>query len=123
MAHGDLEELTLERDLLRAKRDLEVRYGELVYEGLWFSPLREALDAFNMSTSVTSTAPCGEARAGSAAVVGGSRRIALRHLAGHYDTGDAFEHTAARARQAVGPAPQTWARAHPTSFPPGRSDS
>src|SRR2546430_7292381 len=47
LAHSDLEELTLERDVLRTKRHLEVRYGELVYEGLWFSPLRAALDAFN----------------------------------------------------------------------------
>jgi argininosuccinate synthase len=45
-AHRDLEGLTLERDLQRQKLALEHRYAELVYDGLWFSPLREALDAF-----------------------------------------------------------------------------
>ena len=46
LAHADLESITLERDLLREKARLEPRYAELVYDGLWFSPLREALDAF-----------------------------------------------------------------------------
>ncbi len=45
-AHRDLEALTLERDLQRHKIGLEHRYAELVYDGLWFSPLKEALDAF-----------------------------------------------------------------------------
>jgi argininosuccinate synthase len=46
MAHRDLESITLERDLQREKIRLEHRYAELVYDGLWFSPLRDALDAF-----------------------------------------------------------------------------
>ena len=46
LAHRDLEGLTLERDLQRQKIALEHRYAELIYDGLWFSPLREALDAF-----------------------------------------------------------------------------
>jgi argininosuccinate synthase len=46
LAHADLESITLERDLLREKARLEPRYAELVYDGLWFSPLRRALDAF-----------------------------------------------------------------------------
>ncbi len=46
LAHADLESITLERDLLREKARLEPRYAELVYDGLWFSPLRHALDAF-----------------------------------------------------------------------------
>jgi argininosuccinate synthase len=45
-AHSDLESITLERDVAREKQRLEVRYAELVYDGLWFSPLRQALDAF-----------------------------------------------------------------------------
>jgi argininosuccinate synthase len=45
-AHRDLEGLTLERDLQRQKIALEHTYAELIYDGLWFSPLREALDAF-----------------------------------------------------------------------------
>jgi argininosuccinate synthase len=46
MAHADLEDLTLERDLAHEKARLETRYAELVYDGLWFSPLKQALDAF-----------------------------------------------------------------------------
>lgn len=46
MAHKDLESICLERDLDREKARLEPRYAELIYDGLWFSPLKEALDAF-----------------------------------------------------------------------------
>jgi argininosuccinate synthase len=46
LAHADLESITQERDLMREKARLEPRYAELVYDGLWFSPLRAALDAF-----------------------------------------------------------------------------
>lgn len=45
-AHRDLEALVLERELMHFKRLLELKYAELVYYGLWFSPLKEALDAF-----------------------------------------------------------------------------
>ena len=46
MAHADLEDLTLERDVHHEKARLEPRWSELVYDGLWFSPLKQALDAF-----------------------------------------------------------------------------
>jgi argininosuccinate synthase len=46
LAHADLESITLERDLMREKARLELRYAELVYDGLWHSPLRRSLDAF-----------------------------------------------------------------------------
>ena len=45
-AHQELENLTLERDLARFKRGVEQRWTELVYDGLWFSPLKRALDEF-----------------------------------------------------------------------------
>jgi argininosuccinate synthase len=45
-AHKDLEGLVLERDVARFKRSIEDRYADLVYNGLWFAPLRSALDAF-----------------------------------------------------------------------------
>ena len=38
--------LVLERDVARFKRSIEDRYADLVYNGLWFAPLRSALDAF-----------------------------------------------------------------------------
>jgi len=46
LAHQDLESITLERDVAHEKIRLEHRYAELIYDGLWFSPLRQALDAF-----------------------------------------------------------------------------
>jgi len=49
-AHRDLEALTLEREAAHYKQLVEVKYAELIYYGLWFSPLREALDAFIEST-------------------------------------------------------------------------
>ncbi len=45
-AHSDLEDLTLERDLHHEKARLEPRWAELVYDGMWFSPLKAAIDAF-----------------------------------------------------------------------------
>jgi argininosuccinate synthase len=45
-AHRELEALCLERDLSHFKQHLALKYAELVYFGLWFTPLREALDAF-----------------------------------------------------------------------------
>jgi len=46
MAHADLEAMTLERDVAHEKARLELRWAELVYDGLWYSPLKTALDAF-----------------------------------------------------------------------------
>jgi argininosuccinate synthase len=49
-AHRELEGLCLERDLAHFKQQIALKYAELVYFGLWFTPLREALDAFVEST-------------------------------------------------------------------------
>jgi len=45
-AHRELEALCLERDLMHYKQLMALKYAEIVYYGLWFTPLREALDAF-----------------------------------------------------------------------------
>jgi len=45
-AHRELERLTVDRETAHFQQALSVRYAELVYNGLWFSPLREALDGF-----------------------------------------------------------------------------
>jgi argininosuccinate synthase len=45
-AHRELERLVLDRDTMHCKEMLALRYAELVYFGQWFTPLREALDAF-----------------------------------------------------------------------------
>jgi len=49
-AHRDLESLVLDRETAHFKHHLELKYSELVYYGLWFTPLREALDAFMAHT-------------------------------------------------------------------------
>lgn len=49
-AHGELEALCLDRDLLHFKQHVALKYAELVYFGFWFTPLREALDAFVETT-------------------------------------------------------------------------
>ena len=50
LAHQDLESLCLERDVMHEKQRLEGRYADLVYDGMWYSPLKNALDAFVEST-------------------------------------------------------------------------
>jgi argininosuccinate synthase len=49
-AHNELEALCLDRDLVHFKQHIGLKYAELVYFGLWFTPLREALDAFVETT-------------------------------------------------------------------------
>jgi len=49
-AHRELEALSLDRDLMHFKQQIGLKYAELVYFGMWFTPLREALDAFVEST-------------------------------------------------------------------------
>src|SRR5258705_11155234 len=49
-AHKELEALCLDRDLMHFKQQIALKYAELVYYGLWFTPLREALDAFVATT-------------------------------------------------------------------------
>lgn len=77
-AHSALEELTQSRDLFRYKRVLAEEYGRLVYEGLWFSELREALDQFFASTQryVTGRVRL-EVYKGSAVVKGRESRYSL----------------------------------------------
>lgn len=54
-AHRELEALCLERDVAHFKQNIGLKYAELVYFGLWFTPLREALDAFVESTQKNMT--------------------------------------------------------------------
>ena len=54
-AHRELEALCLERDVAHFKQHIGLKYAELVYFGLWFTPLREALDAFVEKTQTEMT--------------------------------------------------------------------
>jgi argininosuccinate synthase len=96
-AHRSLEELVLTKGELRAKRELEPRWATLVYEGLWFHPVRKAYDAF---FEATQERVCGEVRlslqAGSAVVTGRRSEHALySHELASYGTGETFPHGAA----------------------------
>lgn len=96
-AHKALERLVLTRDELRFKATLDQKYAELVYDGLWPSPLRKALDAFNAALAARMT---GRVRVklhrGTAVVDGTSSPYGLydEKLA-TYGVGDAFNHDAA----------------------------
>ncbi len=54
-AHRELEAMTLEREVKHYKQQIALKYAELVYYGLWFTPLREALDSFVATTQKTVT--------------------------------------------------------------------
>ncbi len=95
-AHKALEALTLERDLIHFKRGLELKYAEVVYYGLWYHPLREALDAFMDATQRTVT---GTVRLklfkGTCMVVGRESPFSLyRYELATYDRADQFDHRA-----------------------------
>ncbi|MGA2294187.1 MAG: argininosuccinate synthase [Acidimicrobiales bacterium] len=94
-AHADLEDLVLERDVHHEKSRLEIRWAELVYDGMWFSPLKEALDAFMLETQHHVT---GEVRMrfeapGMMRIVGRRSPHALYDYGlATYDAGDKFNH-------------------------------
>jgi argininosuccinate synthase len=95
MAHADLEDLTLERDVRHEKLRLEPRWSELVYDGLWFSPLKAALDAFITETQrhVTGDVRLRIAPPGVCTVVGRRSPLALYdHDLATYDAADTFRH-------------------------------
>ncbi|HET9741449.1 MAG TPA: argininosuccinate synthase [Terriglobales bacterium] len=58
-AHRELEALCLDRDVMHFKQHMALKYAELVYFGLWFTPLRESLDAFVTSTQKDVTGTVG----------------------------------------------------------------
>jgi argininosuccinate synthase len=94
LAHADLESITLERDLMREKARLEPRYAELVYDGLWYSPLHRSLDAFMAASQTPVT---GEVRlrveAGRCSVVGRRAEQGLYdYELATYAAEDAFRH-------------------------------
>jgi len=92
-AHREIEDLTVERDLRRFAQSVRQRWTELVYDGLWFSPLKQALDAFLDSAQRHVT---GEVRlrlhAGNATPTGRRSDSTLYDYSlATYDTGDTFD--------------------------------
>jgi argininosuccinate synthase len=96
-AHKALEDLVLTKAELHAKRELEPRWATLVYEGLWFHPLRGAYDAFFAATQETVTGDVRVSLQAGAPVVTGRRSehaLYAEQLAS-YATGETFPHEAA----------------------------
>ena len=111
-AHQEMENLTVERDLARFKRGVEQRWAELVYDGLWFSPLKMALDAFMTETQRYVT---GEVRLlcepGRCTVAGRRSDVGLYDYGlATYDAADSFRHEDAEGFvRLFGLGVQTWA--------------
>src|SRR5690349_5556047 len=96
-AHSALEDVVLTKDEARIKRPLEQRWTELVYEGLWFSPAREAIDAFVDKTQEHVTGEVRLQLRPNAAVVTGRRAETMLYAEklASYGTGETFPHDAA----------------------------
>lgn len=96
-AHQEMEFLTHTREVSQHKKTVEQQYAKMIYEGLWYSPLRPAIDAFVLETQKTVT---GKVRVklfkGNQFVVARKSEYSLynEELA-TYEKGDMFDHTAA----------------------------
>ncbi len=125
-AHRALEALVLPRDLLAFKRTVEQRYGELVYDGLWFGPLRSSLEVFVRATQERLTGEVAMKLSKGRATVAGRRSAASLYRAGlaTYSEGDRFRREMAEGFIYVWGLPsRTWASvarpsARPVALPP-----
>ena len=97
-AHQELMNVTVERDLARFTRGVEQRWGELVYDGLWFSPLKRALDGYLVDVNEPVSGDIRMTLHGGRAVVTGRRSgESLYDFAlATYDTGDTFDQSLAK---------------------------
>jgi argininosuccinate synthase len=97
-AHQELESLTLAPDVQRTKRQLEASWADLVYQGLWFGPLKEALDAFirTTQTCVNGTVRL-KLQRGNATVIGRQSATDSLYVSdmATYGADDRFDHRAA----------------------------
>ena len=98
VAHKALEDLCLEREVLHYKLGVEQKWADLVYNGMWFSPLKEALDGFIETTQKLVT---GDVRLrffkGSCVTVGRRSQYSLYdYNLATYDAADTFDHKAAK---------------------------
>ena len=97
-AHQELENVTIEREQARYKRVIGQKWTELVYDGMWASPLKRSLDAFVESTQEYVTGEIRMVLHGGTAVVTGRRSdVGLYDFnLATYDEGDTFDQSAAR---------------------------
>jgi argininosuccinate synthase len=96
-AHRELETITLPREVFHFKPMLELKYTELVYNGLWFSPLKKAVDAFLEETQETVTGTVRvKLHKGTYQPVGRKSEQSLYDLdLATYSPDDAFDHKSA----------------------------
>ncbi|MDO4786719.1 MAG: argininosuccinate synthase, partial [Fretibacterium sp.] len=96
-AHRALETITLDKRVLATKRELEVRFAELTYEGYWFSPLKDCIDAFIDETQKYVSGTVKVRLFKGQAVVRGMKadKAIYKHDLATYSEGDAFDHAAA----------------------------
>ncbi len=98
-AHTELEHVTLERELGRYKRGTDQKWGELVYDGLWYSPLKRALESFVAHTQEHVTGEIRLVLHGGHIAVNGRRSPPTSlydfNLA-TYDEGDSFDQSSAK---------------------------
>ena len=97
-AHQELESITIERELARYKKSIDQRWTELVYDGLWFSPLKRSLDAFiNESQAHVSGDIRMTLHAGRAVPTGRRSDASLYDFnLATYDEGDTFDQSQAK---------------------------
>ncbi len=114
-AHRELESLTLTREVIHYKYGIETTYSQLIYNGLWYSPLREALDAFICTTqkSVTGVVRM-RLHKGQAVCVGRRSPYSLYNAElATYGEGDQFDHRAAEGFIYIWGLPtRVWAQVH-----------
>ncbi|MGP3778726.1 argininosuccinate synthase [Halanaerobium saccharolyticum] len=96
-AHKALEDLTLDRDTKNYKAEMSAKYAELTYNGLWFSPLRDALDAFvdKSQETVTGTVKVKLYKANCTLAGRKSEYSLYDHGLATYDESDNFDHKSA----------------------------
>ncbi len=119
-AHRELEALVLPKDVERLKHDMGRTYADLVYNGLWFTPAREAIDAFvaKVQELVNGTTRLKLYR-GDCRIVGRRSANALYETGlATYDEGDEFDHSAAEGFIKIWGLPvETSARRAPRAAP------
>ena len=106
-AHKKLETLTLAKDTLKTKRELEVKFAEMTYEGYWFSPLMEAVQAFMDSTQKSVNGTVRMVFYKGNCIINGSKALAT------YSAGDIFDQSASVGFIKIWGMPiKTWRQTH-----------
>ncbi len=114
-AHRALESLTLDKKVLAAKKELEAKFGELAYEGYWFSPLKDAVDAFVNETQQYVNGTVKVRLYKGMAVVRGmkSPKSVYSETLATYSENDSFDHSAAVGFIKIWGLPiKTWRQVH-----------